>query len=411
MDQLNKTPKLRFPGFDGEWQLKNLEHFLSFKNGINADKERYGKGIKFINVLDIINNDYLTYERILGSVDIDDETFANNEVSYGDILFQRSSETREEVGQSNVYLDKHRKATFGGFVIRGKKVNDYNPFFMHSLLKTDLIREAITTKSGGSTRYNIGQETLKTISIYIPNLVEQEKIAQFLGVIDTKILQLSKKKALLEKYKTGVLEQIFTQQVRFKHNGNEYASWKIVKLDSICSIIKSGGTPTSTNKEYYDGEIPFLAISDMTLQGKYLNRTVKKVSTMGIDNSSSWIVPANSIIYSMYASVGFVSINKIPIATSQAVINLILKKGIYIEYIYYYLLYFKKFLPKYIEKGTQGNLNAQSVKNFDIELPEYEEQLQIANFLSEVDLKIAQVNQQILKSKVFKKGLLQKLFI
>ncbi|MBE4044340.1 restriction endonuclease subunit S, partial [Vibrio parahaemolyticus] len=81
-------------------------------------KEQYGRGVKFINVTDIIENDYITYDRVVGSVDVEGKELEKNIVEYGDILFQRSSETREDVGQANVYLDKIKFATFGGFVIR-----------------------------------------------------------------------------------------------------------------------------------------------------------------------------------------------------------------------------------------------------------------------------------------------------
>ncbi len=148
------VPKLRFREFEENWYKTKLGDFLTFKNGLNSDKEKYGSGIKFINVLDIINNDFITYNRIRGSVEVTDKEIEKNSVSYGDILFQRSSETREEVGQSNVYLDPDKTAVFGGFVIRGKRIRDYNPLFLHFLLKTDSARNEITSKSGGSTRYN-----------------------------------------------------------------------------------------------------------------------------------------------------------------------------------------------------------------------------------------------------------------
>ena len=125
--QKSNIPALRFPEFKGEWILENLGSHFTFKNGVNADSEAYGRGHKFINVLDIISDIPLIQDRIIGSVDISDETFKKNEVTYGDILFQRSSETREEVGQSNIYVDTKNNATFGGFVIRGRPITEQIP--------------------------------------------------------------------------------------------------------------------------------------------------------------------------------------------------------------------------------------------------------------------------------------------
>ena len=116
------VPKLRFKEFKNEWNEINFKKLLSFKNGINSDKDSYGHGIKYISVVDILNNIYITYDKIKGFVDINDKTLKENSVEYGDIVFQRSSETFNDIGQANVYLDKEKIATFGGFVIRGKKI-------------------------------------------------------------------------------------------------------------------------------------------------------------------------------------------------------------------------------------------------------------------------------------------------
>ena len=100
------VPQLRFKEFDGEWEAKKLGDIFTFKNGVNASSEQYGSGYKFINVLDIINNNFITYDNIIGCVDITEKELLKNDVKYGDILFQRSSETRNEVGQSSVYLSE-----------------------------------------------------------------------------------------------------------------------------------------------------------------------------------------------------------------------------------------------------------------------------------------------------------------
>ena len=112
-----KQPLLRYKSFKDDWKVELLGEMLTFKNGVNAEKEHYGSGYKFINVLDILQNDFITHDVIIGSVELSEADFKKNEVVYGDILFQRSSETREEVGQANVYLDKKHTAAFGGFVI------------------------------------------------------------------------------------------------------------------------------------------------------------------------------------------------------------------------------------------------------------------------------------------------------
>lgn len=190
MDKKNKNPNvpnLRFREFSLPWHQIPIKDLLSFQNGINGVPEQYGKGIKYISVGDILNNDYITYDKIVGSIDISQETLKNYSVTYGDILFQRSSEIKDDIGRTNVYLDKDNTATFGGFVIRGKKIGDYNPSFFSFLLKSPSSRKSIVRLGAGAQHYNIGQENIKTLSFYFPNEIEQVKIANLLSKIDERI--------------------------------------------------------------------------------------------------------------------------------------------------------------------------------------------------------------------------------
>lgn len=164
-----------------------LKKLLCFQNGINADSAKYGKGVKFISVSDILNNQYITYDCIKGMIDIDKKTMERFLVEYGDILFQRSSETFEDIGRANVYLDKEHPATFGGFVIRGKKISEYNPMFFRYLLCTPNARKQTVRMGAGAQHYNIGQDGLGKISLYFPTIQEQQKIAGFLSAIDDRI--------------------------------------------------------------------------------------------------------------------------------------------------------------------------------------------------------------------------------
>ena len=181
------VPTLRFQEFTDPWTLMPLKKLLCFQNGINADSAKYGKGVKFISVSDILNNQYITYDCIKGMIDIDKKTMERFLVEYGDILFQRSSETFEDIGRANVYLDKEHPATFGGFVIRGKKISEYNPMFFRYLLCTPNARKQTVRMGAGAQHYNIGQDGLGKISLYFPTIQEQQKIAGFLSAIDDRI--------------------------------------------------------------------------------------------------------------------------------------------------------------------------------------------------------------------------------
>jgi type I restriction enzyme S subunit len=405
-----QRPDLRFPKFEKDWEIKQLKDLLDFKNGINASKEEYGSGFKFINVLDIIQNDFITHDNIIGSVNVPEEVFDKNIVEYGDILFQRSSETREEVGQSNVYLDKEKNATFGGFVIRGKKKTSYEPFFFHSLLKTSSARKEITSKSGGSTRYNVGQETLSSVSLYFPKITEQQKIASFLSAVDKKIELLQQKKRLLEDYKKGVMQQIFSQELRFKNEeGDEYPEWEEKPLGNL-GTFKGGGTPSKNNLDYWNGEIPWISSSDLIEDDIHNINITRFISEKAINESATKIISKRSVLFISRVGVGKVAVNEEEVCTSQDFINF--TPTMANSYFLAYLFISKKNILRSFCQGTSIKGFVKSdLESLKISIPHIEEQTQIANFLSALDEKIALVNTQIENTQEFKKGLLQQMFV
>ena len=136
--------------------------------------------------MDILSNNVITYDCIRASVEITAEELKSFIVKNGDILFQRSSETLEDVGRANVYMDD-KPAVFGGFVIRGKKKSEYNPLFFKYLLATPYARRKIIPMGAGAQHFNIGQEGLSKVKLYFPILQEQHKIASLLQLIDERI--------------------------------------------------------------------------------------------------------------------------------------------------------------------------------------------------------------------------------
>lgn len=188
-------------------------------------------------------------------------------------------------------------------------------------------------------------------------------------------------------------------------------NYENIKFKNLILKGKAGGTPKSTIESYYNGEIPFLSIKDMTTQGKYINTTEKTITKEGLDNSSAWMIAKNSILYSIYASIGLVSINNINLTTSQAIYGIILKDNVNNSYIYHYLNDFRRFIHRFIETGTQGNINSNTVKNINIKLPPLEEQLKISNFFDLLDLKLNKIKNKIEIYRNFKSYLIQNMFI
>lgn len=220
-----KVPHLRFPEFSGVWYSYPLTDFMSFKNGMNPDAKRFGHGTKFISVMDILNNQFIRYDNIRASVEVmagDIETYG---VNYGDILFQRSSETLEDVGQANVYLDS-KPAVFGGFVIRGKSKGNYHPMFFRYLLASPTARKRIIVKGAGAQHFNIGQDGLSKVYLDIPSIQEQEKIAKLLEYIDERIATQTKIIEKLQSLIKGIM-------VELQKQGLKKGTWKKVFLNDI----------------------------------------------------------------------------------------------------------------------------------------------------------------------------------
>jgi len=205
------VPHLRFPEFSGEWEIYPLTDFMSFKNGMNPDAKRFGRGTKFISVMDILNNQFICYDNIRASVEVVDGDIETYGVNYGDILFQRSSETLEDVGQANVYLDS-KPAVFGGFVIRGKSKSNYYPMFFRYLLASPTARKKIIVKGAGAQHFNIGQDGLSKVCLNIPSIQEQEKIAKLFECIDTRIATQNKIIEDLKKLKSAISKHLFARK-------------------------------------------------------------------------------------------------------------------------------------------------------------------------------------------------------
>ena len=286
--------------------------------------------------------------------------------------------------------------------------NNVDNEFIYYLITT--IKNEFLRRSSGSTFLEISKNEIKRIPINIPELSEQNKISNLFSAIDNKIEMLEKKHQYYQDFKKYLMQRIFSSQ-EDKLRFNFIDDWDVVKLETLIEKGKAGGTPPSNNPDYYNGEIPFLSIKDMTEQGKYIVKTEKSITEEGLNNSSAWIIPKYSLLYSIYASIGLVSINLTEVSTSQAIYGIILKEGVSLEYMYYYLTYFKKNIHRYVETGTQGNLNAKLLKSFEIALPSVDEQEMIVNILSLVDKKIENMEKEVGKMNEFKKGLLQQMFI
>ena len=242
---------MRFPEFSGEWEEHTLSEYLEFKNGLNPDAKRIGSGLPFISVMDILSEGVINYDNIRGKVNATEKEIECFGVKDGDLLFQRSSETLEDVGRANVYMD-NRTAIYGGFVIRGRKIGNYDPLFFKYLLATPLARKRTCRMGAGAQHFNIGQEGLSKISLYFPSIEEQRKIAEFLSLIDERIATQNKIIEDLKLLRDAISGLIF----------NSMKNEKTILLGNVACISNGSGDVQDSDSIKRDGWYPFFDRSE-----------------------------------------------------------------------------------------------------------------------------------------------------
>ncbi|RLF43262.1 MAG: restriction endonuclease subunit S [Thermoplasmata archaeon] len=187
--------------------------------------------------------------------------------------------------------------------------------------------------------------------------------------------------------------------------------WRLVKLGDIVEDILTGATPSRGKKEYWkNGSIPWLTNNEVSEEIiNYIYDTKEKVTEKALRETNIKLIPPNSLILSLTASVGKVAINKVPITTNQQFNTLILKRSVIAEFLGYYLIFSKKRIEQLGGSTTFKFISKETIKSFLIPLPPLPEQKAIANILSTVDEAIQKVDEVIAKTERLKKGLMQKL--
>lgn len=383
------TPNLRFHEFSDDWKLTTI-------GGVYD--ERTERGSEEMELLSVTMNEGVKRRSEIEGKDNSSEDKSNYKIVHiGDMVYNSMRMWQGASGISQYY-----GIVSPAYTVLKPKIPIANEFFA-ALFKTRKLVQTFQKNSQGLTSdtWNLKYPQIAPIKISIPSLQEQTKIAKMLTLLDLRIKQQEQLVSFFKLYKRGLLSLVF----------DDKSPTHI--LEDILQKGKAGGTPQSSNATYYNGDIPFLSIADMTEQGKYIYSTDKHISEAGLQNSTAWIVPNDSLILSMYASYGLVSINKVPLATSQAMFNMIFRQNVNVEYIYYYLTYLATtdYYTKKVSTGTQPNLNAEKVKAIPLYIPSQNEQKHIVEVLQIYDNRLTKEEKILTQLQASKAALLQQLFI
>ncbi len=387
MNVVNQIPSLRFPEFEASWTKVKLKDVSLYFNGgsFEGDVQESGKyeliTLKSINTL----GNLVSSERY---IDTDVET-----LSKGTLVMILSEQAPGLLGITALIPKDN-------FFVLNQRVAEIRPnqsvdsFFLSMAINRN--QRYFSKMGAGMKVQNISKPNVQNYEFFQPNLSEQQKIASFLSSVDKKIKLLEQKKDLLEQYKKGVMQQIFSQQIRFKDDdGNEYPDWKKMKLGEISDIsigefvIKTKQNPNSKYPVYNGGK-SYTGFYD------YFNNEGDKI-----------------IISARGANAGFVNYEKSRFWAGNSCysVDIVDKIRNNVQFIFNFIKFNQNLFTDYQQAANIPSVSKKDVQFFKIQLPKIEEQNKIANFLTFIEDKIKLVNKQLENTEEFKKGLLQQMFV
>ncbi len=405
----NKVPKLRFKDEQGnafpEWEEKRLGEVATFSKGKGISKAEISENgknrcIRYGELFTIYNEGITT---VISRTDTEKSDSVLSEKN--DILMPTSDVTPTGLAIASA-LDE-AGVVLGGDILIIRTNRIFNLFFCYFVAAH---RNMIMRLVSGVTVYHIYGSDLATLQVKIPHFDEQQKIAAFLSAIDTKIAQVTQKKSLLEDYKKGCMQQLFSQKLRFRdEQGNAFPEWEEKRLGDL-GKFSGGGTPDTMNADYWNGQIPWVSSSDICdgdLSGPIITRWISEAA---INGSATKIVPANSVLIVSRVGVGKLTVSRQEICTSQDFSNFTPRTD-NVLFLGYWLLNSSSNLLRLCQGTSIKGLTSDGLKALTLLTPAIPEQQKIADFLCAIDRKIDLITTELEHCKAFKKGLMQQMFV
>ncbi len=423
----NTLPKKRFSSFKKNWNVKLYGDIYNFysTNSLSRDKLNYESGKVFnIHYGDIhtkFSSLFDLTKELVPLINNDVDLSKYNEEKYcreGDLVVADASEDYEDIGKTIELININNKKVLAGlhtFLARPNKYKMAKGFATY-LMQTWKVRKQVMVIAQGTKVLGIATGRLGKVKLSIPEYQEQKKITSFLNSVDDKLKQLTKKKELLNEYKKGVMQKIFSQELRFKDdNGNKYPDWEEKKLGEVLERTSTGLNPRRNFKLGF-GNNYYITIKNID-NGKLNFDKAEKIDDDAMKMISKRSnLTKNDIIMSSIGNVGESYLLK------EEPINWNINESVFMlrakSIIKPYFLYFilnnadsKWYLKSNSTGSSFKSIKLKDLKLLPLRLPSLDEQQKISNFLSAIDKKIDLVNTQIENTKAFKKGLLQQMFV
>ncbi|EIO5095978.1 TPA: restriction endonuclease subunit S [Vibrio parahaemolyticus] len=341
----------------------------------------------------------------------------------GDVLFNRTN-TVDLVGKAAIYKGS-RPAIFAGYLIRiihNETLVDSN--YLNYVLNTYQAKKySKAVLSVAVSQANINAEKLKTYPIPLPpTLEEQAAIANALSDVDALISELEKLIAKKQAVKTATMQQLLTGKQRLpqfaKYSDGMLKGYKKSELGEIPedwdigsvgdrSVSYSGGTPSTSNKSFYGGNISWITSSD--LNKSFIYEVEGRITEAGLQGSSAKLVDAGTFLIALYgATAGVCAITKIKAAINQAV--LAVASSLWSpEFLFYWFTNNKNKLIETYTQGGQPNLSGDIVRSIRMSIPPMREQKEIVSVLSDMDDELQALEKRLKKTRQIKQGMMQEL--
>ena len=387
------VPNLRFPEFEGEWKRTSLKDIST----VNPKSASLEESFVYIDLEAVEKGILKKQQTILRS---EAPSRAQRVIMDGDILFQCVRPY-----QKNNYLHKGQNndktqwvASTGYAQIRTTE----SPSYLYHTLNTDGFNKKVMVRCTGSSYPAINSDDLSTIHFYFsPQKEEQRKISQLFDLLDERIATQNKIIEDLKKLKCAIIDYTI-----------DSIQADYTEFETMYVAAGEGGTPSTSKKEYYEnGRIPFVKIEN--LKQKYLVSNKDYITELGLQKSSAWLIPANSILFSNGATIGEISITTYPVCTKQGILGIVPKADIDTEYLYYLMSsrYFKKEIYRIITEGTMKTAYLKDINKIRCPIPSKAVQQEIVRIPSAMNTKI-ETEQSILNKLICQKQyLLRQMFI
>lgn len=403
--RMSNIPKLRFPEFSGECEEKKLSDFMTRLTRKNSNNES-SRALTISSVDGLIDQGEFFKKQIASK-----DTSGYYLLKKGDFAYNKSYSVGYDYG-SIKRLDRYEDGVVSTLYICMSLTSDTNSDYLTHYFDSMKWNKSVSEISAEGARnhglLNIPTEAFfQTKHFLAPSSAEQQKIANFLSNVDSIITAETKILNTLQKKKKALMQKLFTRQLRFKSDdGTDFPAWEEKKLGDVCSYI-GGGTPSKKNKEYWNGNINWASVKDIT--GKYLYETQDKISQLGADSSATNICGPDSLLLITRMSPGKTVITKCITAINQDL--KIVKSDINVEFLH---LLFQSIQTKIDEKTsgtTVKGISIEGLNQIDIRLPCKAEQQKIADCLSSIDSLIQNQQKVVTTWQQRKKALLQQMFI